>query len=121
MAILSALGSPIVTRKKFSATSELQHAFSDSKNAGTASVVIPYTRAQYLALPRKKKKSVLTTVRKMVDYNTTKKLLDALKLRKSENPRILERVERLEARLREEAKFLPTAKLWEESVKRLKK
>ena len=119
--ILTALGSPIVNRKKFSATSEAAHAFSDSKRADSASVVIPYTRAQYLALPRKKKKSVLTTVRKMVDYNTTKKLLDALKLRKLENPRILERIDRLEARLAEEAKALPTAKLWEESVKRIKK
>ncbi len=53
----------------------------------------------------------------MVDYNTIKKLLDALKLRKSENPRILERIERLEARLAEEVKALPTANLWEESGK----
>lgn len=121
MSILTVLGSPVVTRKKVAATSEMSHAFSDSKHAATASVVIPYTRAQYLALPRKKKKSVLTAVRKMVDYSTTRKLLDALRLRGSQNPRILERIERLEARLAEEARFLPTAKLWEESVKRLKK
>ena len=57
----------------------------------------------------------------MIEYNTTKKLLDALKLRRLENPRILERIARLEERLAEESKFLPTAKLWEESVKRLKK
>ena len=119
--ILNALGSPLVIRKRFSSTSGFAHVFSDSKNAKTATVLVPYTRAQYLALPRKKKKSVLTTVRRMIDYNTTKKLLDALKLRRLENPRILERIARLEERLAEESKFLPTAKLWEESVKRLKK
>ena len=119
--ILNALGSPLVIRKRFSSTSGLAHVFADSKNAKSATVLVPYTRAQYLALPRKKKKSVLTTVRHMIDYNTTKKLLDALKLRRLENPRILERIARLEERLAEESKFLPTARLWEESVKRLKK
>jgi predicted transport protein len=84
-------------------------------------VVIPYTREQYLALPRKKKKSVLMNVKKMISYRDTLSALELLKSRNSDNPRIQERVKILEARAEEEAKALPKAELWAASVQRLKK
>ena len=99
---------------------QTQFVFSDGK-ASESAVLVPYTRAQYLALPRKKKKSVLMDVKKLVRYKNTCRLIDVLRQTGSTNPRILMRIERLEQRRAEESRFLPTAKLWEESVKRLKR
>jgi len=84
-------------------------------------IVIPYTREQYLALPRKKKKSVLMNVKKMISYRNTMSALELLRSRNSDNPRILERIKILEERAAEEVKALPKAELWEASVQRLKK
>ena len=99
---------------------ETDFVFSDGKVTENA-VVVPYTRAEYLALPRKKKKSVLMNVKKLVRYKNTCRLIDVLRQTGSDNPRILERIERLEERRTEEGRFLPSTKLWEESVKRLRK
>jgi len=116
---LTAFGTPMVTRKKFSVAEAQDYVFADSK-ASAGAVLVPYTRAQYLALPRKKKKAVLTTVRKLIEYNEIRKLLVALLPRGKANPRIAERVALLEARLLQREKALPTATLWQESVKRVK-
>lgn len=94
-------------------------AFADEEGA-EGQVLLPYTRAQYLALPRKKKKSVLMNVKKLVNYNATKRLLDALYDMKSDNPRILSRIEALEIRLEEESRFLPNSQLWQNAVQRVK-
>ena len=83
-------------------------------------VLLPYTRAQYLALPRKKKKSVLMNVKKLINYNATRRLLDALLDMRSDNPRIKERIRALEIRLEEEGRFLPNSKLWENVVQRVR-
>ena len=83
-------------------------------------VLLPYTRAQYLALPRKKKKSVLMNVKKLINYNATRRLLDALLDMRSDNPRIKERIRALEIRLEEEGRFLPNSKLWENAVQRVR-
>jgi hypothetical protein len=95
-------------------------AFSDTATDEDA-VVLPYTRAQYIALPRKKKKSVLTDVKKLVRYNTTCTLIDALRALDSDNPRIVERIERLERRLEGEGKVMPTARLWQDAVVRIRR
>ena len=95
-------------------------AFSDEEGA-EGLVLIPYTRAQYLALPRKKKKSVLMNVKKLVRYSATKQLLETLYAMNSANPRILARINALEERLEEESRFLPNSKLWESAVQRLRK
>ncbi len=116
---VSVYGTPVVKRKK-NAVEERDYAFSDSDNSDTGAVLVPYTRAQYLALPRKKKKAVLMTVRKLVEYRNTSRLVRALRARGSENPRILERIALLEERMRAEERALPNAKLWEASVQRLK-
>ena len=84
-------------------------------------MLLPYTRAQYLALPRKKKKSVLMNVKKLVRYSATKQLIDTLESVNSTNPRILSRIGALKARLEEESRFLPNSKLWETAVQRLRK
>lgn len=95
-------------------------AFSD-EDATEGQVLIPYTRAQYLALPRKKKKSVLMNVKKLVRYSATKQLVETLYAMNSTNPRILSRIQALEERLEEESRFLPNSKLWENAVQRLRK
>jgi hypothetical protein len=94
-------------------------AFADEDGA-EGQVRLPYTRAQYLALPRKKKKAVLMNVKKLINYNATKRLLDALYDMKSDNPRILSRIEALEIRLEEEGRFLPNSELWQNAVQRVK-
>jgi hypothetical protein len=53
-------------------------------------------------------------------YNATKRLLDALYDMKSDNPRILSRIEALEIRLEEESRFLPNSQLWQNAVQRVK-
>ena len=95
-------------------------AFADEEGADGL-VLIPYTRAQYLALPRKKKKSVLMNVKKLVKYSATKQLVETLYAMNSSNPRILSRIKALEERLVEESRFLPNSKLWEAAVQRLRK
>ena len=95
-------------------------AFSDEEGA-EGLVLIPYTRAQYLALPRQKKKSVLMNVKKLVRYSATKQLVETLYAMNSANPRILARINALEERLEEESRFLPNSKLWESAVQRLRK
>ena len=95
--------------------------FSDTERADADQIVIPYTRQQYLALPRKKKKNVLMCVKKLVQYNATLRLYNALSSLKSENPRVAARLEYLKAKLAEDKKGLPVAKLWENAVKRVEK
>ena len=118
--ILNAVGSPIVSRGIRGKGGKRGFAFCDSV-ADAYTVIIPYTRAQYLALPRKKKKSVLMSVKKLLRYSAIKSLCDALRSLNSKNERILSRIEKLEERLHTEEKLLPTAKLWENAVKRLKR
>lgn len=96
-------------------------AFADEDAVAEGLVLMPYTRAQYLALSRKKKKSVLMNVKKLVRYSATKQLVDTLQSVNSTNPRILARISALEERLEEEGKLLPSAKLWEAAVQRLRK
>ena len=90
----------------------------DSEISPKGAIIIPYTRAQYLALPRKKKKSVLTNVNRLLDYRRTLALLDTLKSLNSSNERILERIANLEIKVAEKRKFIPTAKLWEACIPR---
>ena len=86
-----------------------------------ALVVVPYTREQYLALPRKKKKAVLMSVRALLKYLATSRALDALRSLGSDNERIAERIEALEQRLESEKRVLPTASLWRDAVTRVVK
>lgn len=95
-------------------------AFADEDAAGGL-VLMPYTRAQYVALPRKKKKSVLMNVKKLVRYSATKQMIDTLGAVNSTNPRIVSRIKALEARLEEQGRLLPNTALWVDAVKRLRK
>jgi hypothetical protein len=122
--VLNVNGAPCIIKKKASSDKSRDFAYADSNEGAEASegaVVIPYTREQYLALPRKKKKSVLMNVKKMIAYRNTRTLLELLESMHTDNPRILERMQRLEEKLAEESRFLPNTPLWEESVKRIKK
>ena len=90
-------------------------------NEAHALIVVPYTRAQYLALPRKKKKDVLMNVKALLKYAATSRAVAALKALSSDNERIAERIARLEARQKTEMKFLPTASLWSAAVMKVVK
>ena len=111
----------IVRKKNVDKNNDFAYADNDTAHQDEKAVVIPYTRAQYLALPRKKKKRVLMNVRKMIAYRNTRAMLDFLKSMNSESTSVQERIKLLEEKLVAESKFLPTAPLWEESVQRLKK
>ena len=110
---------PIVSRGKAKGE-KIGFAFAGG-DMGDALIPVPYTRAQYLALPRKKKKEVLMNVKALLRYAATARSIEALKKIHNGNERISERIERLGARLNEEARFLPSAKLWEDAVKRVTK
>ena len=116
---LDPFATPLVFRKE-RAPSRPAYVFSGEGDANSV-FTIPYTRKQYLALPRKKKKSVLMNVNAILRYNSTLKLLERLRSLKSDNPRIRERIEILENRLKSERRFLPSAILWADAVKRVTK
>ena len=118
--IIGSGSSSRIVRAKSESKQSFAYADSDA-NGDENAVIIPYTREQYLALPRKKKKSVLMNVKKMISYRNTMSALEILRSRNSDNPRIQERINILETKAAEEAKALPKAELWEASVQRLKK
>lgn len=96
--------------------------FPDSKeDYDGKSIILPYTREQYLALPRKKKKSVLMDVRKLNSYRETLESLELLRSKNTNNPNVKERIRLLEIQLEEESKALPRGQLWEACVQKVKK
>ena len=99
----------------------LAFAFNDGKGECGEQIVIPYTREQYLALPRKKKKRVLMNVKALLKYKATSMLLEKLVSLGSDSERIHSRIEVLQAKLEQERKFLPNSPLWENAVKRVLK
>lgn len=84
------------------------------------SIVIPYTKEQYLSFPRKRKKSILTNVRAMTEYRDVRNSLRELMKENPTNASVAERIRRLEENLAECEKALPKAPLWDECVQRLK-
>ena len=85
-------------------------------------VVIPYTRAQYLALPRKKKKSVLMNVRRLLAYRDTLHRLEVLhRMYAADDPRAADRIALLEARLASLKKSLSTAERWKDCIPKAKR
>ena len=97
---------------------EFAYMDSDVDEDDYRTLVLPYTRPQYLAFPRKKKKAILMTVKKLVDYRDARVALEELLNREVVNP--AERL-KLEARLAEADKALPKNAPWDVSVRRLKK
>ena len=112
---------PRVNRKQAEDKPEFLYMDGDLDSLECGAVVIPYTRQQYLALPRKKKKSVLMNVRKMVAYQETRAALDQLRAQDGQTPYTLDRIVLLESRLAEEEKALPKNAPWDVCVQRLKK
>ena len=110
---------PFVTRTK--KESELGFAFLGAEGAERACVIAPYSREEYLALPRKKKKSVQSTIKALLRYAATARILESLKALDTDNERIAERKEMLEKRLVKERRLLPTAKQWADAVNRVVK
>ena len=115
----SDFGSSLVTRGRKRA--ELGFAFLGAAGADEAFIVAPYTREQYLAMPRKKKKSVQTSIKALLEYAATVRLIESLNSLGTDNARILQRTERLTKRLAKERKLLPTSKLWAEAVSKVTK
>jgi hypothetical protein len=116
---LDPFATPLVFRKE-RAPSRPAYVFSGEGDANSV-FTIPYTRKQYLALPRKKKKSVLMNVKALLKYRVTSQLLESLKAINSDNERLANRIEALEVKLKEQRKFLPTSSLWADAVKRVAK
>ena len=117
--LTSPLFTPVVSRSA-KKTETVGFAFRDT-DVKNALFTLPYTREEYLALPRKKKKSVLMSVKALLRYVATTHAIELLRSYESENERTAERIGRLEARLREERRALPTAHLWADAVKRVVK
>ncbi len=115
----SDFGSSLVTRGRKRA--ELGFAFLGAAGADEAFIVAPYTREQYLAMPRKKKKSVQTSIKALLRYAATVRLIESLTSLGTDNARILQRTERLTKRLAKERKLLPTSKPWAEAVSKVTK
>ena len=114
-----AKGTAYVTRTRRAA--ELGFAFLGAPGADTACVIAPYTREEYLALPRKKKKSVQTNIKALLGYAATARILDSLTALNSDNERILERIEMLRAKLARERRLLPTSPKWADAKDRVTK
>ena len=117
--ITTSLLTPVVSRGARKVES-LSFAFLGGNVKG-ALFVVPYTREQYLALPRKKKKSVLMSVKALLRYAATERAIKVLKSYKSQTERMAQRIARLEAKLAERRRILPTASLWADAVKRVVK
>ena len=111
-------GGPRVNRKQ--TEDRIDFVFIDSELADDDgfTLIIPYTRQQYLDFPRKKKKSILMNVKKMMDYRDTRLAINGLMHR--ENPD-MNRIRLLEARLAEIDKALIKSPPWDKCVQRLKK
>ena len=114
-----ARGRANVTRTK--RTTELGFAFLGAPGAERACVIAPYTREEYLALPRKKKKSVQSAIKALLKYAATARIIESLKALNSDNERIAERIEMLKLKLSKERKLLPTAPKWADAVNRVVK
>ena len=111
-------GGPRVNRKQ--SEEKIDFVFIDSELADDDgfALIIPYTRQQYLGFPRKKKKSILMNVKKMMDYRDIRLAINGLMNR--ENPD-MNRVKLLEAKLAEIDKSLIKSPPWDKCVQRLKK
>ena len=114
-----ARGRANVTRTR--RTTELGFAFLGAPGAERACVIAPYTREEYLALPRKKKKSVQSAIKALLKYAATARIIESLKALNSDNERIAERIEMLKLKLTKERKLLPTAPKWADAVNRVVK
>ncbi len=95
--------------------------FADEADESCDVAVLPYTRAQYLALPRKKKKRVLMNVRKLIEYTETQKLIASLRESGATDERTLARIAALEEQCNLTERFLSQYALWQDSVRRAKK
>jgi biopolymer transport protein ExbD len=111
--VVSATGTPIVRRKTES--DEPDFTFTDANSDGRA-LVIPYTRAEYLALPRKKKKSVLMSAKRLVEYRKVRRLFNTLSALGSNNERILERIDALRREMTYLEVDLPRGERWVAAV-----
>ena len=87
----------------------------------SALFVVPYTREEYIHMPRKKKKSVLTYIKAMVAYSSTARLIEALTNLNTGGVRMQQRIDKLHARLALKRKHFPTTPIWEEAVSRVVK
>ena len=112
---------PRVNRKQTEDKSDFLYLDSGPAGEDPNAVIIPYTRQQYLDLPRKKKKSVLMNVKKMIDYRDTNASLQKLKTQNAPTQHTLEHIALLEERLAEDEKMLPKSPLWDECIQKLKK
>ena len=111
-------GGPRVNRKQTEERIDFGFIDSNIEDDDGFALIIPYTRQQYLSFPRKKKKSILMNVKKMMEYRDTRLAINGMMNR--ENPD-MNRVKLLEARLVEIDKALIKSPPWDKCVQRLKK
>ena len=106
--------------KRAESLNERDFGFIDDGKFVAGRVVVPYTREQYLAMPRKRKKNVLLSVRRVGEYKRVKVAIELLTALGSDNPRILLRVEKLKLQLDELRGIVPTSDAWEAAVAKKK-
>ena len=94
---------------------------SDYSEENSDKIVIPYTRQQYLDLPRKKKKTIQMNVKKLIDYRDTLRTLEDLMSKDTANPYVIERIEFLQNKLLEDVKALPKSPEWDDCIRQLRK
>jgi hypothetical protein len=99
---------------------EFIYSDSDKADGEDDAIIIPYTRQQYISLPRKKKKTVQMQIKRVISYRDTKKLLEELKAQGQDNQRVAERIHLLESKLMEDEKSLPKENIWRECIQKLK-
>ncbi len=85
-----------------------------------AQATLPYTRDQYLTMPRKMKKRVRDDAIAVLEYGYLKEIIA---YQKSEEPSVArtKRIQKLEAKERELREFLPRGNAWKEIVTELTK
>ena len=115
------VSAPRLNRKGGEDKPDFYYKDSDLTAVEGAYIVIPYTRQEYVDMPRKKKKSVQMYVRKMMDYRDGRYALKQLLTQDTSNPHVIERIKALEAQLAEDEKALPKSPVWDECMERLKK
>ena len=70
-------------------------------------MAIPYRRREYETLSANEKKQVLNCAARVQEYNVTRGQLALLRILKSDDPKMIEKMKKLEARLAAQEKQLP--------------
>ena len=80
-------------------------------------VRVPYTKAEFAALPRKKRKEVLLEAKVVQEFNRTCAQIAFVQVAKTDEPKFVDKLMRLGEQLEQQRELLPTAERWKECIK----